>query len=105
MAIDTQALRTELEDKLRELQARAETIDNRLRQPGDQDWEEQAVQLENDQVLQSLDEQVLSEITQIKFALARLDEGRYGTCARCGQPIGEARLKALPYATYCIACA
>ncbi|NJN17656.1 MAG: conjugal transfer protein TraR [Oscillochloris sp.] len=43
-------------------------------------------------------------IAQIDVALERLDEGSYGTCERCGQPIGEERLEALPYATRCITC-
>ena len=37
-------------------------------------------------------------------ALARLDEGTFGVCASCGQPIGKARLQAFPRATLCVAC-
>ena len=37
-------------------------------------------------------------------ALARLDDGSYGTCIRCGQPIAAERLEALPWAAHCIAC-
>ena len=37
-------------------------------------------------------------------ALARLDDGTYGTCLRCGKPIAEARLEALPWAEHCIEC-
>jgi DnaK suppressor protein len=43
-------------------------------------------------------------LAQIDTALQRLDTGTYGICVRCGQPIAEERLEALPYATYCIAC-
>lgn len=43
-------------------------------------------------------------INQIDEALARLDEGHYGICERCGQPIGPERLEAVPYAAYCITC-
>ena len=39
---------------------------------------------------------------KIDRALARMDEGTYGLCERCGNPIEEARLKALPYATLCL---
>jgi DnaK suppressor protein len=38
-------------------------------------------------------------------ALRRIDDGTYGVCVRCGEPIGEARLKARPIAETCINCA
>jgi DnaK suppressor protein len=46
-------------------------------------------------------EQVLIQVTD---ALERLDEGSYGVCEQCGAEIDPARLKALPYATYCLRC-
>ena len=33
---------------------------------------------------------------------ARIDEGTFGLCERCGKPIDPERLEALPYATLCI---
>jgi DnaK suppressor protein len=41
---------------------------------------------------------------QSERALARIDEGSYGTCESCGEPIGKARLQAFPRATLCVAC-
>jgi RNA polymerase-binding transcription factor len=38
-------------------------------------------------------------------ALAKLDEGTYGICDSCGQPIAPARLRAMPDSTLCVACA
>lgn len=52
-----------------------------------------------------LDNQAATELDQVNQALARLDAGEYGLCAECEEPIAEARLKALPYATLCIQCA
>jgi DnaK suppressor protein len=43
-------------------------------------------------------------LEQVEAAIKRIDEGRYGICARCGQPIAADRLQALPYAIYCITC-
>lgn len=43
-------------------------------------------------------------IAQVDAALERLDEGGYGTCARCGNQINPERLEALPYAIYCVSC-
>jgi DnaK suppressor protein len=45
--------------------------------------------------------QVVADIDQ---ALLRIREGSYGTCARCGRPIDERRLEALPTARYDAAC-
>lgn len=45
------------------------------------------------------------QLVQIDAALARLAEGSYGRCERCGQPIGAARLAARPLASTCIRCA
>ena len=41
---------------------------------------------------------------QIDSALGRMNDGTYGTCLRCGKPIGEERLEAFPYVAYCIEC-
>jgi DnaK suppressor protein len=39
---------------------------------------------------------------RIDKALAKMGEGTYGLCDRCGRPIEKLRLKALPYANLCI---
>ena len=46
-------------------------------------------------------EQVLE---QVDDALVRFDQGTYGSCEQCGAEIDPARLKALPYVTYCLHC-
>ena len=38
-------------------------------------------------------------------ALAKIDEGTYGSCDDCGQPIAPERLRAMPDAVLCVACA
>lgn len=40
----------------------------------------------------------------IRHALSRMDEGEYGACEACGEPIGLPRLRAVPVATACISC-
>lgn len=39
---------------------------------------------------------------EVVRALAKLDEGTYGTCDACGEPIPAARLEALPWAVLCV---
>jgi RNA polymerase-binding protein DksA len=43
-------------------------------------------------------------LQQVEHALARMDEGTYGLCEVCGDPIDPARLEALPQATLCLHC-
>ena len=43
-------------------------------------------------------------LRQIDAALARINEGTFGTCSRCGKPIAEERLEARPWASLCIDC-
>ncbi|WP_436736489.1 TraR/DksA family transcriptional regulator [Streptomyces sp. BBFR102] len=43
-------------------------------------------------------------LRQTEQALVRLDEGTYGSCENCGNPIGKARLQAFPRATLCVDC-
>ena len=49
--------------------------------------------------------QARERLAAIDTALARLEDGRYGRCDRCGQPIGADRLAARPAALTCIRCA
>ncbi|OGP55873.1 MAG: RNA polymerase-binding protein DksA [Deltaproteobacteria bacterium RBG_13_52_11] len=43
-------------------------------------------------------------ITKIREALARIEEGTFGICERCGEEISEKRLEARPVTTLCIKC-
>jgi len=46
-----------------------------------------------------------AEIARIGSALARLEDGTFGDCLRCGEPIAEKRLEADPSVTLCADCA
>ncbi len=46
-----------------------------------------------------------SHLDQIENAIVRLEEGSYGSCARCGKGIPFARLDARPYTAHCVQCA
>lgn len=81
------------------------SLDRRhVNQPLNADSEEQAIELENDQVLDALDGQIRAELKQIERTLARMDEGMYGKCEDCGKAIAAKRLEALPHTTRCIDC-
>ncbi|UFS69878.1 TraR/DksA C4-type zinc finger protein [Geomonas sp. RF6] len=44
------------------------------------------------------------ELTKLEEAERKLEEGTYGICQECGEPIGIARLNVMPYATHCVQC-
>ena len=94
-----------LEERLRFLSAKVDEIEGDLREPADPDFAEQATEAEADEVLEGLESSALMEISQINAALARIEEGSYGECATCGEPVGEKRLEAIPHAAQCISCA
>ena len=49
----------------------------------------------------SILESVEAELADVEHALRRLDDGTYGTCEACGQPIDDERLEAMPAARLC----
>ena len=43
-------------------------------------------------------------LRDVMSALQKIEDGSFGSCERCGEPIGEKRLEALPFARHCIDC-
>ena len=52
----------------------------------------------------ALRDRAMQQLELVDAALQRLDAGTFGTCQRCGGPIAEGRLEALPWAAHCIGC-
>lgn len=52
----------------------------------------------------TLEENASHVLAAIDAALERIDQGTYGICSTCGNPIPAERLQALPYASQCIDC-
>ena len=95
----------ELERRLKELTVDIAEIDAELQHSLSADWEEQATQLEGQDALGGIEKAKLQEAAEIRKALQRISLGTYGICKKCGEPIDAKRLKALPTAARCIACA
>lgn len=55
--------------------------------------------------LEALVQSLTDALEEVERALAKLRDGTYGRCERCGEPIAPARLEAMPASRYCIACA
>ncbi len=100
-----EARKAQLETRLSELQARISRIEGELEQPVSDRFGEQAIEREGEEVLEDLGAAGLREVRMIEAALDRLASGSYGTCARCGDPIAEERLDALPATPVCADCA
>jgi RNA polymerase-binding transcription factor DksA len=95
------ARRAEWADRLDRIQA-----DRRHeRGPLAADSQEQAIERENDETLDALDVRGRQELEAIDAALARISNGEYGECVRCGEEIPTARLRAQPEAIDCVDCA
>jgi RNA polymerase-binding protein DksA len=113
MSIDTQRFRTELLQERERVQAAIANL--RESHPGSLGDEVEEISAgsdnhigdtatatlgrEIDYTLGENSEQVLAEINN---ALKRIEEGTYGTCARCGKDIAPERLEAYPWASLCI---
>lgn len=102
---DLAATRYRLQSSLAELEGRLTHIVRDLSDTPDRDWEEQAIEIEDDEALEHQAALLEQEIASVKGALNRITEGTYGECVRCGEAIGAQRLEARPEAALCIDCA
>jgi DnaK suppressor protein len=98
------AIKTALKAKLEELVRRASAVEAHLSTPGSSDWEENAIESEDDEVLVKIGDVTTQDIAEIRLALSRIESGQYGQCVTCGKAIPTERLAALPYATQCMDC-
>src|SRR5882762_9691886 len=112
MSINLKNAKQRLEAKRKELQENIAGLTEAHPTPvgaieaseGPQDFEDTAVDFLETQQEQSLlvNEQAL--LTEVLAALKRLDEGTYGLCVNCGQPIPEKRLESIPWAARDVKC-
>jgi DnaK suppressor protein len=98
-------VRNSLIEMLEDLDDRLTKITTDAKEPLDKDFEEQATQTENNEVLDSLGNAARTEMALVKQAIDRIDKGQYGLCQVCGEPINKERLKIVPYSSLCIKCA
>src|SRR4051812_47890835 len=101
------------EDKFRkQLLTMRDNLAKTVEQKKNQDLPTPSVGDEADQATQSLEKEILFELNdnersmldQIEGALRKMEKGAFGFCESCRKPIALPRLKALPFARYCIAC-
>jgi DnaK suppressor protein len=104
--LDLDAIRRQLEHRRRGLIdriTRAATDASQVLASRDVELVERATDEWSAQVLDFARERDEHELAAVDGALGRLDDGRYGFCEVCGQPIEAARLLALPETERCLA--
>ncbi len=112
MTIDLNRMKARLEAKRDELQANIAQLTEAHPTPVDpleagqapQDFEDVAVDFLETQQEQSLLVNELALLTEVQRALKRIENGTYGKCVTCGQPIPEKRLEAIPWAARDVKC-
>ena len=112
MTINLEQMKQRLETKRAELQENIKSLTEAHPRPvgaieasdGSQDFEEIAVDFLETQQEQSLLVNQQALLTEIELALERIEQGTYGKCVDCGQPIPEKRLEAIPWAARDIKC-
>ena len=98
-------VRQELSLKRNELRSRIDKINQDYANPLNKDSSEQAVELENAEVLGVIHREALHELNQINETLELIERDEYGNCVTCGMPIPVRRLEIIPYTTFCVNCA
>ena len=88
-----------------ELIGEMEEIEDKLDDEPPKDWEDRASERQGDEVLEAMGQHDLDELRQIDAALARIADGTYGICVRCGEAISSERLEVLPQTPLCKLCA
>jgi RNA polymerase-binding protein DksA len=113
-ALDTQHFRERLEDERRRVLDAIENI--HTENPGSISDETEELTFQDNhlgdvatatfdrEMASTLEENSTHVLAAIDEALARIEEGTFGVCQRCGNPIAEERLEALPWAILCIDC-
>src|SRR5438874_4681829 len=112
MTLDLQKMKQRLEAKKAELQQSIVGLTEAHPAPvgaieageGPQDFEEVAVDFLETQQEQSLLVNQQALLTEVQQALERIEQGTYGKCVNCGQPIPEKRLEAIPWAARDVKC-
>ena len=106
--IELEKVKNDLLKRQVELTSRVTAIDDDVshkNQPLSSDWSEQAVERENEEVLEALGNASLVELNQIKNALERIENGTYLNCNVCGESINVERLKLISSTDLCTQCA
>ena len=92
-----------LESKRNELLVGTSDRDEIAIENAAEDFDRLQQQMNREVAIRNLDRQS-TLLKSVQAAIARFNDETFGTCLRCDEPIPEKRLKALPWAAYCVPC-
>ena len=111
MAVDFDLLRARLESErehliqeLEQLRASVRPADERREGSPFGKREEEATEAADLETRLEMERRIRDQLTAVEHALAKFEDGTYGFCDVCGQPINPERLEALPQASLCLDC-
>jgi DnaK suppressor protein len=107
--LDIEAIRRELEERLRSTRERVASLAERPELGEAQGFGKRIGDGTTEAISRLTDigvgRSLETGLARTERALAKLDEGSYGICDGCGEPIAPARLRAMPDGVLCVACA
>ena len=96
--------RKRLMDELEQLESSVRPADERREGSPFGKREEEATESFEFEKRLALEERIRDQLAGVEHALHKFEDGTYGLCDNCGQPIDPARLEALPQASLCLSC-
>jgi DnaK suppressor protein len=97
------SFRKVLEAKRKELLAGTSDREEILIENAAEEFDRLQQQMNREVAIRNLDRES-KLLKEVQAALRRIEDGTYGVCLRCEEDIPEKRLKALPWAAYCVSC-
>jgi DnaK suppressor protein len=99
-----ESMKKRLAEELEQLKSTVRPADERREgSPFGKREEEAAESFELEKRL-TLEKRIREQLAEVEHALQKFEDGTYGRCDNCGQPIDPARLEALPQASLCLNC-
>jgi RNA polymerase-binding protein DksA len=99
-----ESMRKRLSEELEQLKSTVRPADERREGSPFGKREEEATESFELEKRLTLEKRIREQLAEVEHALQKFEDGTYGRCDNCGQPIDPARLEALPQASLCLKC-
>jgi RNA polymerase-binding protein DksA len=99
-----EGMRKRLSEELEQLKSTVRPADERREGSPFGKREEEATESFELEKRLTLEKRIREQLAEVEHALQKFEDGTYGLCDNCGQPIDPARLEALPQASLCLNC-